>query len=80
MGAPYMDMHSAKTRSIVLLRAACDAGASAQAMDVIKASSFEVDSIVPWPRLVLQLEALLASHHVDVRQVVDSNADVQKAR
>jgi hypothetical protein len=65
----YTNLQSVKTQSMVLLKAACDAGVATEAMEVIRTSSTETDSLVPWSRVVSQLEALLASHRVPVRRV-----------
>ena len=67
-----MDMHAAKTRSMRLLRVACDAGASAEAMNIIQANAGgDTERMVPWPRVVTQLEALLAAHRLDANGASD---------
>ena len=54
---------SAQARAMMLLKAACDVGASSEALALIRATSVlrEGEAMINWPEALAQLEQLLTA-------------------
>ena len=71
-----MSLSSAKTRAMMLLKAACDAGKARQAMAVLQSSGSEIDGTVNWTAAVPRLNALVEGLPVAASRRTTTGLDV----